>query len=295
MIKQHKVLKSLSKVWAVSFIALLAITVSPSIVKAEALKSGHQKMTYSVYAGGIHALNADLDIDLTKSQRFNVELYAKTHGLLGKLAPWHGTFETKGWYNKSNRTARPELHMSSTTWRDELEVKKYKYNKDGTFKEYSIKDPDNDGKAKEVDKKLTDQTTDILSATLDMMGHIAAGNECKGESEIFDGKRRYKLIFNHKKEVDLKKSKYNIYEGKAVECSIKIEPKGGRWHKKPRGWFAIQEQGREKGSMPTIWMASMTEGEPAIPVKVRAKTSYGTFFLHLTGYKAKDTKLALKD
>ncbi|NQZ13770.1 MAG: DUF3108 domain-containing protein [Alphaproteobacteria bacterium] len=250
-------------------------------------------MNYSVYAGGIHALNATLDIDLTKKERFSVELFAKTYGLLGKLAPWFGTFETHGWFNKGK--ARPELHQSSTTWKDELEVKKYQYNKDGSFKEYSIKDDSNNGSPREVDSKLTDQTTDILSATLEMMAHVASGQECEGTSEIFDGKRRYRLIFDHKKQLTLEKSRYNIYEGAAVKCTVKVEPIAGRWHKKPRGWFAIQEQGKKKGSMPTIWLASVNEGEPAIPVKVRAKTQYGTFFLHLIGYEGQGMQLALDD
>lgn len=250
-------------------------------------------MQYSVYAGGIHALDAKLDIDTTQKERFSIELFAKTYGLLGKLAPWFGTFETHGWFDKSTGRALPELHQSSTTWKKELEVKTYKYNKDGTFKEYSIKDDKNDGSPRAVDKKLTDQSTDILSAKFEEMIQVAAGHDCKGSSEIFDGKRRYKLIFNHKGVVDLKRSKYNVFEGKATQCTIKIEPKGGKWHSKPRGWFAIQEQGREAGSMPTVWFGQVDKAETAVPVKVRAKTSYGTFFLHLTGYESKGAKIAL--
>lgn len=250
-------------------------------------------MGYSVYAGGLHALDATLDIDLTKNERFSVKLFAKTYGLLGRLAPWFGTFETHGWFNKSNGSAHPQMHKSSTTWKDDLEVKEYKYNKDGSFKEYLVTDEHSDAEKREVESELTHQTTDILSATLEMMAQIAAGQKCEGKSEIFDGKRRYRLVFDHKKEVELKKSKYNIFEGNAVECTIRVEPMGGKWHKKPRGWFAIQEQGREKGKMPTIWLANMDKSAPAIPVKVRAKTSYGTFFLHLTKYEGADMKVAL--
>lgn len=252
-------------------------------------------MEYSVYAGGIHALNATLDIDLTKKERFSVELFAKTYGLLGKLAPWFGTFETQGWFNTVDGSARPQIHKSSTTWKDELEIKEYQYSKNGSFKGYLITDKHSDTQKREVEKELTDQTTDILSATLEMMGQIAAGQKCEGKSEIFDGKRRYGLVFEHKKEVTLIKSKYNIYDGQAVECSIRVVPMGGKWHKKPRGWFAIQEQGKKKGSMPTIWLANMDKSAPAVPVKVRAKTSYGTFFLHLTKYEGVDMKVALTE
>lgn len=293
--KPQQALRSLKKGWGVCLIALLGITINAFDAHAEGLKAGHQKMHYNVYAGGIHALEANLDINTTQKDRFSIELFAKTYGLLGKLAPWFGTFETHGWFNKQASSARPELHQSTTTWKKELEVKKYKYNKDGTFKEYTLQDDEKDGSPQPVDKELTDQSTDILSAMLEEMLQIAAGQECQGASEIFDGKRRYKLIFNHKGIVDLKKSKYNVFEGKATECTIKIEPKGGKWHAKPRGWFAIQEQGREAGSMPTVWFGQVDKNETAVPVKVRAKTSYGTFFLHLTSYESEAVKITLKN
>lgn len=266
-----------------------------NIAFADNLDKGHQKMSYSVYAGGIHALDAKMDLDITKKNYFNMELFAKTYGLLGRLAPWFGTFETNGWLDINKGVAKPKIHKSSTTWKDELEVKTYEYNKDGSFKKYSIKDNKNDGRPRKIDSKLTDQTTDIISASLEEMMRVSASNKCEGESEVFDGKRRYRLIFDHKREVDLKKSKYNIFEGKAIECSVRVEPAGGRWDKKPRGWFAIQEQGKKKGSMPTIWFGSLDNNEPAIPVKVRVKTDYGTFFLHLTEYEGNSLQIALEE
>ena len=255
-------------------------------------KKGHQKMQYDVYAGGIHALQAKLDIDTSTKDKYDLSLFAKTYGLLGKLAPWYGTFATNGWRGKTNR---PELHQSTAVWKGEEEVKKYRYKKNGSFEGYSLKDDSNDGSIKEVDKKLTEGTTDVLTATLSTMEKIAKDGECTGESEIFDGKRRFKLVFKEKKKVELEASRYNIYGGPAVECSAEVLPVAGKWREKPRGWMSIQEQGREKGTMPTVWFAKVAEGQPAIPVKVRVKTDYGTLFMHLTQYTHMDTKLALKD
>jgi hypothetical protein len=74
--RQQKALRDLKKGWVVSLIALLVITFNGSVVRAQSIKPGHQKMEYSVYAGGIHALDATLDINLTKKERFNIELFA---------------------------------------------------------------------------------------------------------------------------------------------------------------------------------------------------------------------------
>lgn len=251
-----------------------------------------QAIRYDVYAGGIHALQADLNVDQSKKDRYSLSLKAKTFGLLGKLAPWEGVFESNGWAAK---TPQPELHQSTAIWRGEKEVKKYKYNKNGTFAGYSILDNENDGTAKNVDKELVDGTSDVLSATLNTMQALAAGNKCEGSTDVFDGKRRFTLTFREKKRVELTASRWNVYEGPAIECAVEVKPGAGKWHEKPRGWLSIQEQGREKGTMPTVWFAQMAEGQAAIPVKVRVKTNYGTLFMHMTEYKSGNQRLVLKD
>jgi hypothetical protein len=299
--KRHKALKNSKKALARILSGLLAITISVIVftaaISAQAetgttLKPHHQKAQYDVYAGGIHALQANLDVNLSKKDRYSTSLYAKTYGLLGSLAPWHGTFESHGWQGK---VFKPEWHQSSATWRDELEVKRYSYNKDGSFREYTIKDEDNDGSPQEVDDELTQGTSDVLTGALNTMLTIAAGSDCSGETEVFDGKRRFKMIFRHQGEEELKASRWNVYAGPAIKCTVEVQPVAGKWHENPRGWMSIQEQGRERGTMPTVWFATMTKGEPAIPVKIRVKTSYGTLFMHMTDYESESKRLVRED
>lgn len=247
------------------------------------LNNGQQDVQYDVYAGGIHALQSNLNINIKEDKTYDVALTAKTYGLLAKMAPWQGKFETNGWFDKNFKA---KLHEATTTWRGENEIKKYSYNKDGSFKSYSVKDDENDGSPKTVDDKLTQGTSDVLTATLNTMLNIMQGGECSGTTEVFDGNRRYKLIFKEKKQVELESSRWNAYKGPAVECTAEVEPVAGKWHEKPRGWLSIQEQGRERGTMPTVWFANITKGEPAVPVKVRVKTAYGTLFMHMTRYES---------
>ena len=49
--------------------------------------------------------------------------------------------------------------------------------------------------------------------------------------------------------------------------------------------MSIQEQGRERGTMPTVWLGKIAKNAPAIPVKIRVKTAYGTLFMHLAEYQ----------
>lgn len=234
-------------------------------------------------------MQATLDIDLRKKGRYDLVLGAKTRGLLGSLAPWDGTFESHGWTTSAGY--KPQKHQSVATWRGETDVKEYLYNKDGTFKSLTITEPDKDPEKKDVEKDVTDGTVDALTATLSVLENYNENQECNGTSEVFDGKRRFKQVFKHEQSVELKASKYNIYEGTAAECTVEVVPVSGEWHSKPRGWLSIQEQGRERGTMPTVWIAQMSENGPAVPVKIRVKTAYGTLFMHLAEYQNADKML----
>ncbi len=244
-------------------------------------------MIYDVYAGGFHAVEAQLDVDFSKKERYSLIMSAHTRGFLGSVAPWNGTFESHGWVLEGN-DYRPETHKSTATWRDEIETKEYKYNKDRSFKGLLITDHDRPTYKKEVADELTQGTTDILTATLLAMRAISNGNDCQGTSEVFDGKRRFKLKFVHKEYETLTASRYNIYEGESTKCTVEVEPLSGAWHKKPRGWLSIQEQGRDKGMMPTVWMAKMNKDGPAVPIKILVKTQYGALYMHLTEYRNGD-------
>ena len=263
------------------------INAAPSLASGP-VKGERQKLVYEVYAGGIHAVQAILSIDLNEEKkRYNIVLDTHTRGFLGSLVPWKGRFESRGWIHE-NQSLQTEQHKSTTSWSDEVDIKDYLYNKDGSFKSLRITDEHSDNELREVEKELTDQTTDILSATLSVMRNYSTEQKCEGASEVFDGKRRYKLEYQHQGAPLLKSSKYNIYGGRSAECVVEVTPIAGAWHKKPRGWLSIQEQGRKRGMMPTVWLGKVGDSDVAVPVKIRVKTAYGTLFMHLAEFSVND-------
>lgn len=234
-----------------------------------------------------------MEMDYRTKGRYSLNFDARTHGFLGALVPWSGGFSSKGWVSRK-RDIQPQTHESVSVWREEKETKTYTYARDGKFVDlvtlYDHKKP----KRKVPDVALTKGTTDALAAALQVMEHVSDGHNCEGESEVFDGKRRFKMIFRHKGFVMLKKTRYNAYSGPAAECTMEVVPIEGKWHKKPRGWFSIQEQGREKGQLPTLWMAQVSENAVVVPVRIRVKTEYGTLFVHMTRYESGSKKLKVK-
>lgn len=242
-----------------------------------------QTMLYDVYAGGIHAVKAQLDVSYQNNDRYDMKIDARTIGFLGKLVPWSGTFETHGWRGENNMI-QPEIHRSVASWRGDEDLTEYQYGRDGGFQKLRIVEASKDKTPPTVDPELVKGTMDVLTGMLEVMQNIQSDGKCEGTSEIFDGKRRFEMVFNHDMEEVLIPTDYNVYSGPSSRCQVEVKPGKGEWHVKPRGWMSIQEQGREKDSMPTVWFAKVSDEMPAVPVKVRVKTEYGTLFMHLTEY-----------
>lgn len=250
---------------------------------AAAAEQKHQKLIYDIYAGGFHVVRSEVNIDFSKKGRYSIFLGAFTRGFLANLAPWNGTFESHGWV-VGEQDLRPELHKSVATWRDEDEIKEYYYSRDKGFQKLILTDHETPTHEPEIPKELTEGTTDALTAALHVFDAVSRGEPCAGSMDIFDGKRRFTQSFKEVQQTNLESTKYNVYEGPAVECIVEVAPVAGKWHDKPRGWMSIQEQGRNKGTMPTVWLANMSENNVAVPVKMRVKTDYGTLFMHLVEY-----------
>lgn len=266
--------------------------------KPESISSLHERGAektwhYDVYAAGLHAVEADLTLGFSGRNRYNVRLDARTRGFLAALVPWDGSFETMGWKLGKDRY-QPEIHRSTATWRDEFEDKEYRYSRGGKFLGYRVEIKGKKPKTR-YEHDLADGTTDLLSATLTVMESIARGGQCKGKSEVFDGDRRYGVAFRSQGKETLVPSEFAPFSGQAERCEVEVFPAGGTWHSKPRGWMSIQEQGRIQGSLPTIWLAQVDEDGPAIPVRIRVKTEFGTLFMHMTGEKlAPESQEALR-
>ena len=262
-------LKNSKSVWAAIWCICLAIIVSYFTAVSSQAATGadatedipphKQIMTYQVYAGGINAVDATMDIVYPETGNYHIMFKAKTRGFLAKLAPWWGSFESNGW-RMDDKEDRPQVHKSVSSWREEKDVSEYKYKRDGGFDSFKITEAGKDKTPKKLDQELVEGTTDALTATLQVMQSVAEGNECAGESEVFDGKRRFALVYNDDGSEALTSTGYNIFEGTAEKCTVEVRPVAGRWHEKPRGWMSIQEQGREKGLLPTVWMAKMNDG-----------------------------------
>lgn len=256
-------------------LAGLMLAMTTHVARAETAR-----LTYQIYAGGIHVVQTDMTLNVGP-KNYTTDLSAFTRGFLGTLVPWRGSFASRGVRTGEGLSVRE--HRSVSTWRGSDDVAVYSYDAKGGFKSLKLTDEGKDKTLDKIDPALTAGTTDILTATLNMMHSAAKSGKCAGESDIFDSRRRFTLKFVSQGVETLKSTRYGVYAGPAMKCTVEVVPKGGAWHKKPRGWLSIQEQGRKKGALPTMWLASLSLDTPPVPVRIMLKTNYGTLFAHLTG------------
>lgn len=279
-------------VWAACLLVWPVFIANTALAETKTGSDPESYAVYDVYAGGIHGVEARLEMTLNKPGFYSLSLSTQTRGFLGKIVPWHGLFLSEGIQNGDYY--QPTLHKSIATWMGETEIRTYEY-EDGNLTSIVFAEFGKEAEVREMIPELTENTTDVLTATLLVMQKVANGGSCDGVSNIFDGKRRFEVAFWLKDKTTLKANKYNIYNGLAQECVVEVTPKGGKWHKKPRGWLSLQEQGRDRGTMPTVWFAKLSEDGPAYPIKIRMKTAFGTFFMHLSEYKNGDELLIVQN
>ncbi len=261
------------------FIALIALA-APSARAADT----HQKLGYNIYTGGLKTLSADLEIIQNNPHSYRLQMYARTDGLVKIFKKWNGTMETSGRLTQDG-AALPSSHESVSVWPDNTQIKKFAWAGDGELEDLYISEEGATKGLKDIDSGLAGGSVDIMTAALAVMRAVARDGTCGEQTEVFDGKRRFLLSGIDRGYETLTSSRYNKFEGEALRCEIRIVPQDGDWSENLKGWMSIQEQGKEAGAVPEVWLAQLEDGGPAVPVKIMAKTSHGTFLMHLSEYR----------
>ena len=236
--------------------------------------------TYGIYTGGFHVVDMT-GVFSVADDGYSMTMDAKTIGLLGRLAPWAGALQTTGIY-KPDGTPVPQAHSFASTWRGKVETTQFTYDNQGRFAKKIYTDERGNTHVNSHDQTLSDGTIDMLTGLYRSLLAAQQGN-CSTDITSFDGKRRYNMAFQSDGEGEIRKNRYSIYAGAAEICTIEIEPDGGKWREKPRGWMSLQEQSKGKGQLPRLWYAQPEGLAIPIPVKFMIKTNYGTMLMHLRG------------
>lgn len=237
-------------------------------------------LKYDVYAGGFKALNASLVMDLDQ-KAYDMALEAQTQGFIGSLFPWKGSYSTSGHAEKGALV--PSIFTQRSTWKDSVKVTEMNYGPDGKVLKTTTQEGNKTTTERDIDDVLADHTLDLLTSTLAMLQSAKNTQKCTGKFPVFDGKRRFNISLTDDGTEVLPPSKYSRFEGKAMRCTLTVEPVAGFKKKdKNRGWMAVQNHTEERHKLPTLWLAHMKNSTQIIPVRMEIASAYGTVVAHLS-------------
>jgi len=238
-------------------------------------------LQYDVYAGGFKALDAKLVMDLDK-KAYDMKLQAETEGFIGTLFPWNASYNTSGHAEKG--LLIPTVYTERSTWRGSEKITEMDYGPNGKVLKSTTQDGDKTTVERDINKVLTDNTLDLLTGTLVMLQSAKNTNQCTGKFPVFDGKRRFNITLKDDGTEVLAPSSYSKFEGKAMRCTLTVEPVAGFQPKdQKRGWMAVQNHTEERHKLPTIWLARMKDSGQVVPVRMEIASAYGSVVAHLSG------------
>lgn len=265
---------------------IIAALLSLIPVAANAAAPKNLLLNYDIYAGGFKILAAELDMSSEKSS-YNMNMNAHTQGFIGALFPWKAEYNSSG--KKENGKLIPTSFEKKSSWRGKEKVKTMKYDDKGQVTEKIVKKHGKTYTEKNVDKLLSGNAVDVMTGVLNMMQIVKNSNECNGKIPVFDGKRKFNINLKNEGKKTIEPSRYSIFSGEAVKCTLTVEPLAGFKEKdKNRGWMAIQKHSKEHHRLPTIWLAKTEKSGETIPVRLELKSTYGTVIAHLSQERIKE-------
>lgn len=254
------------------FFVLLAFFLM--ILPSKGWSDEEQVSFYNIYSSGFHVLEAIMTVKRDEKKRTQVNFSARPYGFFGKIVPWNVTTTSYGYFY--DEKFLPYKFESLSEWRGKIKKRELIYNNKGQLQKYIRQTEGEKAKSPKINKDWAKHTTDVLNVFTQV---LMSKQPCNRSYKVYDGKRKFEIILGKPKVVDLIGSRYNVYKGQALQCTVKINRMNGFDRKE--SWEIAQEESHRNNITPTVWIAKR-EGKPFSEiVKLRVKTEFGTTFMHL--------------
>jgi hypothetical protein len=230
-------------------------------------------LTYRVYYGGFEVLRLSVDFQMAPKS-YEMELKFRTLGMIGSLFPWTMKAYARGRLTKDGVHPIAAGHRNS--WRGKKRWLELRYPDRRPVVTDAHPVPKEDKPAAE---SLHD-AIDLASAVIAMTRKFDQSKRCGLNLPVFDGRRRYDLVFKGDGEGAIRRNGYSAYAGPVVKCRVEMNRLAGfkTRHKSYGGWGEGDRAALVSMGRPFV------EGPP-VPVKIEIQTRWGDVMAHLTGAK----------
>ena len=248
---------------------------SSAAVAAETSPARMVDLTYDVYLGGLHIFTFDVDMTL-QADRYRVAAEGGTQGMIGWLYEWQTRLAAEGL--DRNGRIEPQRYDVDSNWQGNQRTVQLGFAAGGRYdlRQTPPPEPDPDIEGALPDS-LPQGIVDPLSLALAASRALEESGRCDQTVPVFDGRRRYDLTLKHIDEATLPPSEYSVYEGPAVRCSFSMKRISGF-----RKSWSSKRQPDDRSSAPTIWVATIRQDLPPMPVRYDGAIALGNIVIHLT-------------
>ena len=237
-------------------------------------------LDYRIYIGGLEALNATATIG-SDARRYDIEIKAVTAGAIGKMLPWTVHIGSKG--NVTGDVLQPIEHAQVNNFQGKDRSVTLNYDGQGGFIDRKVMPDAQEDQRDEVPPDLTRNTLDIVSGVLAGLRAVDRTGSCASRAPVFDGRRRFDLVFSDDGHETLDASGVAIFSGDALKCAVKVEPVAGFWRKNQKKFFSRKVNGEDQVVPIEVFIARVGKAGVEVPVRIESTSPFGPLVMNLQG------------
>jgi hypothetical protein len=237
-------------------------------------------LDYKIFIGGLEALAASVTI-ASDPKRYDVEIKARTAGAIGRMFPWLIDIGSKG--NVNGDRLQPVEHDQTSNFQGKEREVVLAYDGHGGFLDRKVVPDPHEDQRDEVPSELTRDTLDIVSAVLAGLRNVDRTGSCAAREPVFDGRRRFDLVYSDDGHEQVESSDSAAYNGDALRCAVKVEPVAGFWKKNQRKFWSRRVDGEDQVVPIEVYVAKVGKAGIEAPVKIESTSPFGPLVLNLQG------------
>ena len=228
------------------------------------------RLEYELHWRFLHILTFTSTSQRQASGHYRIETEGETVGIVDTFFPWKARSAAEGITRSGH--LRPSAYESRSHFRGKTQEVDLSY--EGDTPKFRIRGQIlTEGEREPVPEKLQQNTQDPLTAIAELTRGLAMRGKCDGRWPIFDGLRRYDLLYDDLGPTDLETSGNDPWSGPARLCRVRFDMRAGQW----RG----EERPEEDPSQVLVWLQTLVPGQDPIPVRFRVESEKGALDVHL--------------
>ena len=235
-------------------------------------------LDYKIYIGGLEALSSTVSIG-EDATHYDVAIKAVTAGAIGRMMPWKIDIDSRG--NVAGDVLQPVEHAQKNNFQGKERSVTLRYDGHGGFIDRKVLPDAQEDQRDEVPADQTRDTLDIVSGVFAGLRAVDRTGSCNSRVPVFDGRRRFDLVYSDDGHETLEASGVAMYSGDALKCAVKVEPMAGYWKKNQKKFFTRKVNGEDQVVPIEVYIARVGAAKVEVPVRIESTSPFGPLVLNL--------------